>query len=231
MTRTDTARKPSPAPRGETEPDDVPGDEATREPGPEAADDRAEPADQPSTAWSRRRRIVIAVLAVLVVAAAAGTWYLANQPTPADVRPAVAKDGSYTPGSIPSAAGAAAVQAATQKAPEALSYDYRSLGKNLRQATEGMTPKFTNTFTDTFNRVVEPMATKNKAVTKALVRGAGLSTLSDDESTATCVLFVDQLLVTSKGSDGAKPQVGKERVTVTMRNVDGSWLLHNIEPF
>lgn len=231
MTPTDTARKPSPGPRGETEPDDGPEDEATEAPEPEAAGDHAQPADRPRTAWGRRRRIITAVLAVLAVAAAAGTWYLANQPGPADVRPAVAEDGSYTPGSVPSAAGAAAVRAATEKVPEALSYDYRTLDKNLRRATEGMTPKFTDTFTDTFNRVVKPMATENKAVTQALVRGAGLADLSDDETTATCVLFVDQLLVTSEGSGDAKPHVGKERVLVTVTDVDGRWLVDNIEPF
>lgn len=111
-----------------------------------------------------------------------------------------------------------------------LSYDYRTLNKNLRNATAGMTPKFVDTFTDTFDTVVKPMATKNKAVTKALVRGAGLATLSADESTATCVLFVDQLLVTSKGAD-KQPHVGKERVTVVLKQVDGIWLLDNIEPF
>lgn len=53
---------------------------------------------------------------------------------------------------------------------------------------------------------------------------------SDDESTATCVLFVDQLLVTSKGA-ARQPHVGKERVTATLKNVDGTWLLDDIEPF
>lgn len=207
MTPTDTERKPSPAPRTDAEP------------------------DQPSTAWPRRRRIVTAVLAVLVLAAGTATWHLATEPGPADVRPAIAKDGSYTPGSLSSDTAAAAVRTATDKLPAILSYDYRTLRENLDQATAGMTATFAKTFTSTFKSVVTPMATKNRAVTKALVRGAGLANLSDDEMTATCVLFVDQLLVTSKGSGGAKPHLGKERVTVTLTQVEGTWLIDDIEPF
>lgn len=233
MPRSHTAREPSPVPRGDTGPEHVEPDAIAESEvqDTEMTDHRAGPAFKPGTAWSRRRRIVIAVLAVLVVAAAAGTWYLANQPAPADVRPAVAKDGTYTPGSIPSDAGAAAVRMAIDEVPKALSYDYRSLDRNLAEATEGMTPEFTNTFTDTFNRVVKPMATENKAVTQALVRGAGLANLSDDETTATCVLFVDQLLVTSKRKSGVEPQVGKERVRVTLNNADGTWQIDDIQPF
>lgn len=217
MTPTDTARKPSPVPRDDVPPEDV---------------DRTEPetADKTPAPWSRRRRIVTAVLTVLVLAAAAGTWYLASRPEPADIRPAVAKDGAYTPGTLPSSAAAAAVRAAVDKVPGVLSYDYRTLEENLRDATGSMTPKFVESFTDTFDRVVKPMATKNKAVTKALVRGAGIATLTDDESTATCVLFIDQLLATSDGA-AKRPHVGKERVTVVLKQVDGTWLLDNIEPF
>lgn len=222
MTRTDTARKPSPMPRDEEPPADV----AETEDQPVDVD----PADEVPAPWSRRRRVVTAVLLVLVIAAAAGTWYLASRPEPAGVQPAVAKNGDYTPGSLPSAAGAAAVRAAVDKVPGVLSYDYRTLDEDLSDATANMTPKFTETFTDTFDEVVKPMATENKAVTKALVRGAGLAELSDDEPTATCVLFVDQLLVTSKGK-ATQPHVGKERVTVVLKNVDGSWLLDGIEPF
>lgn len=217
MTPIDTASKPSPVPH-----DDGPSSHV------EPAD--ADPTDQAPVRWSRRRRIITAVLAVLVVAAATGTWYLASRPEPADIQPAVAKDGAYTPGSLPSDTAAAAVRAAVDKVPEVLSYDYRTLDENLSDATAGMTPTFADTFTATFNKVVEPMATKNKAVTKALVRGAGLAKLSDDESTATCVLFVDQLLVTSKGA-AKQPHVGKERVTATLKNVDGTWLLDDIDPF
>lgn len=217
MASAETARKPSPAPRSQT------------------LDDEDAPADKPvqsgKARWTRGRRIVTAALTALLVAVAVLTWKLATAPEPAGVQPTVAENGRYAPGSLPSETGAAAVRAATDKVPGILSYDYRTLDENLRAATATMTSAFAKTFTQTFHKVVEPMATKNRAVTRALVRGGGLASLSDDDTKAVCVLFVDQLLVTSNGKRAVQPHIGKERVRVTLSRADGRWRINDIEPF
>lgn len=229
MRPTETAATPSPVPREtQSETGAATGLETQEQ---QPREGPAAPEAKTPTAWGGVRRIVTVVLAVLVIIAGAGTWYLATEPPPADLRPTTSKDGSYTPGSLPSKAGAAAVRAASDLVPTALSYDYRTLDDGLNQATQGMSPAFAKTFTTTFTSAVEPMATKNKAVTKALVRGAGLAALSDDDSSATCVLFVDQMLVTSEGSGKAQPHIGKERVLANMINIDGTWLVDDIKPF
>lgn len=228
MRTTEPTAKPSPVPR-EAQAD---GDAGTE---PETMEQQSQEGlatlgSETSTGWGSSRRIITAVLVILVVVSTAGTWYLASGSPVADIRPATSKDGSYTPGSLPSEGGAAAVRAASDLVPIALSYDYRNLDKSLRRATERMSPSFAKTFRATFTSAVEPMATKNKAVTKALVRGAGLTELGEDDSTATCVLFVDQVLVTSEGSGKAQPHIGKERVLVDLVDIDGTWLVDDIRP-
>lgn len=184
---------------------------------------------QPDDVRSRRGTVLTAVLAALVLVSAAGTWYLSTRPAPADVRPAVSAQGDYTPGTVPSEPGRAAVRAAAAQVGELLSYDYRTLQKDLRDASAAMTPAFTRTFRKTFNEVVKPMAAKNKAVTKTLVTGAGLVRLTDDNTRATCLVFIDQILVRSTGR--AKPKIGRERVVLDLRQVEGAWLINDIKPF
>lgn len=240
-----TDRRPSPIPR------DAEGAASETDKSPDATqadqDNQTEPTDptepteptEPATAaeftsdWSRGRRIVAAVLAMLVIAAGAGVGYLVTRSPPPDVRPTVSKDGNYTPGTIPSEPAAAAVRAAVDHVPRILSYDYRSLDKHLASVADAMTPEFKSTFTDTFTAAVEPMAAKNKAVTKALVRGAGIANMRNDDTKANLLLFIDQILVSSNGkkSGQTQPRVGQERVAVTMVNVDGAWLVENIKPF
>lgn len=183
---------------------------------------------EPAAAPSRRGRALTATLAALVLLSGSGTWYLASRPEPTDVRPAVSAQGDYTPGVLPSQPGSAAVRAAVEQVGQVLSYDYRTLGEDLRAATAAMTPEFTRTFRDTFTKVVKPMATENKAVTRTLVMGAGLVRLSDDDTSATCLVFVDQLLVRSTRKAGSR--IGRERVIVDLRWRDERWLIDDIRP-
>lgn len=78
-----------------------------------------------------------------------------------------------------------------------------------------------------------PVAAKNKAVVKALVRGAGAARINDDDTKAVLLLFVDQLLITSHGTKPGtgQPKISWERVTVTMVNTKGRWLVDDIRPF
>jgi Mce-associated membrane protein len=203
-----TERRPSPVPRAK-------------------ADDEA--AARPT--WTRRGRIITTVLALLVLLAAAGTWHLATRPEPADIRPAMSQQGDYTPGSIPGELSVDAVRVAVEQVPRILSYDYRTLDKHAHTVAGSMTPAFRDTFTDTLRRAVVPMAGKNKAITKAVVRGAGVSRITDDESRATLLLFVDQMLVSTHGKKAGQPRIGQERVTVELAQVDGQWLIDDIKPF
>lgn len=177
------------------------------------------------------RRRLLTALAALVVAAALLTGWLALRPGPDDVRPEVDADGGYRAGTLPEDEQRAAVQAAAEALPAALSYDYRTLDDGLARATGSMTDSFGEEYRKTFDATTRAMATDKKAVTSALVRGAGVVEARDDR--VLCLVFVDQMLVSSATTKrpGAPVSVSGSRVLVEMRDVDGTWKIDSIDPF
>ena len=181
-----------------------------------------------------RRRVLLIALTVLVVAAAGCTGYLALRPAPPDVVPSVADDGSYVVGSLPTADQARILASAVRAVPDLLSYDYRSLDAVPDRARPLLTGRFGQEYQKTFQATVIPMATANHAVTKALVRGAGVVESSRDQ--ARCLVFVDQLLVSSAATPEALPgasptKVAQNRVMVALTKVDDTWLVSGLTPF
>ncbi|WP_199431177.1 hypothetical protein [Qaidamihabitans albus] len=175
--------------------------------------------------------MLIGTLALLVVAAGALTTHLAMQPEPANIRPVVDPEGKYTAGSIPDSEGSAAVAAAVRALPTVLSYDYRSVDQGLKQAKSLMTKEFAGEFGKTFDATARPMATEQKAVTRTLVRGAGLVDVTDSGS-ARCLLYIDQVLVSSETmKDQESPaKVSQNRVVVDLRQDGKEWKVDAITP-
>ena len=170
------------------------------------------------------------LLAVLVLASAALTGWLATRSEPSGIQPGVTDDGSYTVGTIPDDEGHLAVLAAAEAIPLALTYDYRSLDEGLADAVSHMTSSFAAEFEDTFRKTAAELATEKKAVTRALVRAAGLVEANDDS--ATCLVYVDQVLVASAGQKDDKPvRVSQNRVIVTLAREGDGWKVDGIQPF
>ncbi|MFA6299118.1 MAG: hypothetical protein WC642_08130 [Nocardioides sp.] len=177
---------------------------------------------------TRGRRILVAVLALLVAAAAVLTWRLAEREPAAAVQPALAEDGTYTVGSV-AGEPRAAVQAAVEVVPLALSYDYRDLERTVTSAASRMTVEFAAEFRTTFEATVRPLATTKQAVSQARVRAAGIVSHTDDR--VVCLLYVDQVLVGSKDLAADDPvKVGQTRVTVQLVRVGGSWKVDDLQP-
>jgi len=177
------------------------------------------------------RRILIAILVVLLLASAAVTIREVRHDDPAVVTPKVLADGRYRVGTVGGDDAIAAVKAAAKALPVALSYDYRSLDKSLKAATALMTPGFAVKFRATFDKTTRSLATEKQAITSALVRAAGLvGTVT--EGKATVLVYLDQVLVSSKAKKAGDPlKVSQNRVHVTLREVDGRWRVSDIEPF
>lgn len=178
---------------------------------------------------SRRRTTVSAVLALLVVAAAVLTWRVWQDPAEPVSAPDVGADGLYLVGSI-RGEDTGPVAAAASAVPFALSYDHRRLEENLAAATSRMTAEFAEEYRTTFDASVRPLARKERAVTEARVRAAGL--VERDGEEAVCLVFVDQVLVASAGlADGKQPvKVGQNRVVVRLVQVGDSWKVDDIRP-
>jgi hypothetical protein len=181
----------------------------------------------------RARRILVGVLAVLVLVAGGVTAWLVTRPEPESHRPEISeKDGTYRPGSLPSDAGEDVVKAAAKTMELALALDHRKLDEGLSDATKRMTDTFGKRFSGDFNKLARPRAVKKKAVTSALVRGAGLVRLEGDDE-AFCLVYVNQVLLeTATMGKKAKPiDVSQNRVLVGLKKVDGDWLVNSIQPF
>ena len=179
------------------------------------------------------RRTLIVVLAVLVLAAGSVTAWLATRPDPSSHRPEISKkDGTYRAGSLPDEVAEDAVKAAARTMELALALDYRRIDEGLSDATSGMTDSFGAKFSSDFNKLARPRALKKKAVTSALVRGAGLVRIEDGDE-AYCLVYVNQVLLETKtlGKKDKPIDVSQNRVLVGLRKVGGDWLVDSIQPF
>jgi hypothetical protein len=178
---------------------------------------------------SRRRSTITGVLALLVVAASLLTWRVWDDPAGPVRVPEIGSDGLYLAGSI-HGEDTGPVAAAASAVPLALSYDHRALERNLAAATSRMTTEFAEEYRETFDASVRPLARKEKAVTEARVRAAGLVRREGKE--AVCLVFVDQVLVASAElAKGRQPvKVGQNRVQVRLVQVGNSWKVDDIQP-
>lgn len=183
-------------------------------------------------------RPLVVVLTVLVLAAAGLTGWLAvdepdtTGPTSSATGDGVAptiKDGVYGVGSIPDPDAKAALQAAVDAVPAALSYDYRSLDKSLENATALMTDAFSIEYTKVFDRTTRKRAIDDEAVTSTLVRAAGVTTAIKDD-TVICLVYIDQFLLASKGKKPAESYTAAS-LHVKLEKVDGTWKVAGLEPF
>jgi hypothetical protein len=171
------------------------------------------------------------VLAVGVVVAVVLLGVLAGGSKPQSIPAKVDADGRFIVGTIPDQDARAAVRAAVDAVPAALSYDYRSLEEGLDAATAMMTPSFAKQFRTTFESSAAKKAPDQHAVTSALVRGAGF-VRKDDSGLVRCLVFVDQVLVSSKARKDSDPvQASRNRLLVDLRKEDGTWKVDGMEPF
>ena len=177
-------------------------------------------------------RSVLLVLCVLALLAA-GAFVAIRETTPDEtLRSPRSGDTSagYRPGTV-SADLDGATQTAVDVLPLALGYDYRSLSTGLRRATALMSPSFAQEFRRTFNGSAARLARSKKAVTRATVRAAGVVRASDQE--ATCLVYVDQVLVSSATlKDTEAPvRVSQNRVLVGLVRSGDRWKVDSIRPF
>lgn len=128
---------------------------------------------------------------------------------------AVPGPGTFTPGDLPN--GGTGVVTATAKAVTAmLSYDHRSLDKDLEATLPLLTGSFGAEFAQTWSATVRPLALRKKAVTAAYVRAVGVVVREKDKAKA--MVFVDQVL-----DPTGSATVTEARLFVELRLQSGTW--------
>lgn len=122
------------------------------------------------------------------------------------------------------AARLAGMAAAIELTPRLLTYDYRSLEDDKTRAREATTGDFTTQYDQLAEKILSPNAGAQHFVTKATVRDAAQISWSGDE--VVTLLFLDQ--ATSSKALTA-PRLDNAGVRVTVREVDGRWLIAGMD--
>ncbi len=119
--------------------------------------------------------------------------------------------------------GAAAQTAAEQAIVPILSYDYRHLDQDRAAAQSYLTSDYKKEYDKTFALIQENAQSVQPVVVAKLV-SSGLERSGADR--VKVVLFVDQ---ETTNKETTEPVVYQNYVTVTMQEVDGEWLVDQLD--
>lgn len=118
-----------------------------------------------------------------------------------------------------------ALQVAKQQAVALLSYRYQTVQQELAREKRALTGQFKKDYTTLVQKFVAPAAKKQNITTNAKIKAASVMLASSER--VKVLLFVNQT-IRSKASK--QPRVAGSRVTVTLEQVDGRWLVSQLEP-
>jgi Mce-associated membrane protein len=164
--------------------------------------------------WARRysakwRSTVATMLVVAAVGVAAGIYFIVYWP---DQR-------------VDDATARRATQAASDGAVAVLSYSYDHLNRDFNNAKSHLTGDFLTYYSKFNDDVVAPTAQRGQLTATAKVIRAAVSDLHPDS--AVVLVFVDQTTSSPRKKDPEKMQ---SSVLVTLKKVDGSWLIAKFDP-
>ena len=186
----------------------------------EPADPPAEEIDEPGERTRRMlgsRRTTVALVAALVLlsgAAMAEGWYLwlRDAPVVSAQRPVVTGEIAHR----------GAVEAASQSITDILTYGYQDFDAQIDEATSKMTDSFAQQFRETAEDVKGDFVA---AKTEQEVKVVAASVVQASAEEAQALIFLDQYVA----KQGKGTAVTPYRALVTVKYIDGSWLVSNIE--
>jgi Mce-associated membrane protein len=124
-------------------------------------------------------------------------------------------------------ARAAAVVAAQRDAHDLLSYDYRSLDRDVARAQAETTGTFARQYRATASQLLAE-ARQVRAIVQATVSTPGVVRASAD--TVVVLVFVDQASVKQlPGQKSPTTRIDQSRVRMTMQNAHGRWLVAQLD--
>lgn len=181
----------------------------TAEEGTEVADVEA-----PARPWPQRIRAQWAaiVLTLLLIASAAVTSWLFFFRLLPDRE-------------VGDAAEQSAIQAAKDGTVALLSYSPETLDKDFAAARSKLTGDFLSYYTQFTEQIVTPAAKQKSVKTTASVVQAAVSELHPD--LAVVLVFINQI---TQSSGLPEPSVTVSSVRVSLKKVDGAWLISSFDP-
>ncbi|GAA4548482.1 hypothetical protein [Pseudonocardia xishanensis] len=123
-------------------------------------------------------------------------------------------------------ARAEAREAASLAAQQLLSYDYRSLDRDVDLRLDQLTGDFRERYRSMVAGTVAPAAAAQQVVTTSTVVGSSVVAVPDVDH-VTLLLFLNQ---SSEAPSLAQPLLTGSRVQLSLERVDGRWLTADIQP-
>jgi len=120
-----------------------------------------------------------------------------------------------------------AIAAASSGVATVLSYDYRHLQNDFKDAEALLTPGFRAKYVKTTAAAVEPLAAKYRATSTAVVPPGAAGAINVGTGRAVVLVFVDQ---TVTNSQLAAPRLDRARIDVTLVKSGGRWLIDKLSP-
>lgn len=158
---------------------------------------------------ARWRSIVATTLVIAAVGVAAGVYFVLYRPDQ----------------QVGDAAANRAIRAASDGAVAALSYSYNHWNRDFDNAKSHLTGDFLAYYSKFADEVIAPTAQKGQLTATAKVIRAAVSELHPDS--AVVLVFVDQTTASAQKKD---PETTQSSVLVTLRKVNGSWLIAKFDP-
>ena len=163
----------------------------------------------------RRAALVAAALCVALAAANVVVWVTGR-----------GSSDSASRATVPAAARDDALAAARTAARDLLSYDYRTLDKDIAKAKSETTGAFAKQYAGAAGRLVAD-ARQARAIVQASPSAPGVVSASADQ--VVVLLFVDQASVKqTRGQRSPATRIDQSRVRMTMTLVHGRWLVSQL---
>jgi Mce-associated membrane protein len=159
----------------------------------------------------RKHWLAVALAVALVAAAGLASWMFFFQ---------------YQPDrQTNDAAEKSAIKAASDGTVAILSYAPESLDKDFATAKSKLTGDFLSYYTQFTEQIVTPAAKQKSVKTTASVVRAAVSELNPDS--AVVLVFINQ---TTQSADRPDASFTNSSVRVTLKKVDGAWLISSFDP-
>lgn len=170
--------------------------------------------EPPLIASFRLLRVLVALCVVLAVLTAAAWWFSRSE-SDADTKGPITSVGARDAG----------LQAATRLTEKVLSYDWKTLSRDTREAEALMAPSFRAEYAKAMGRVKD-QTLKNKVTLEA--KAVATSIVSADEHKVVALVFVNQV-TTAAGTRNQR--LDQNRVLVTLTRGEGEWRVSKLDAF
>jgi Mce-associated membrane protein len=115
---------------------------------------------------------------------------------------------------------------AQKQIPSVFNYDYKTVERNLTDASSMLTPEYRKEFEDRANSDIIPQAREREVVSQANVVGVGV--MDAQRNSAAVMVYINRTM--SDKSNRDQPIYDGSRLRVEYKRIDGKWLINYITP-